>query len=62
LGLYVVENSYIDKLFTTMNIDGDYETGNDDIVQQMNNQYSVHNVEKNLEMEMKREEDTITGT
>lgn len=44
-----------------MNIDGDYETGNDDIVQQMNNQYSVHNVEKNLEMEMKREEDTITG-
>jgi hypothetical protein len=45
-----------------MNIDGDYETGNDDIVQQMNNQYSVHNAEKNLEMEMKRKEDTITST
>ena len=45
-----------------MNIDGDYETGNDDIVQQMNNQYSVDNDEKKLEVEMKREEDTITGT
>jgi hypothetical protein len=45
-----------------MNIDGYYEIGNDDIVQQMNNQYSVHNAKNNLEMEMKREEDTIIGT
>ena len=49
-------------MFTTMTNDGDCKTGNDESGKKKNNQYSAHDVETNLEMEIGGEDVIIPGT
>ena len=44
-----------------MTTDRDCKKENNDCGKQSNNQYSVNNVEKSLEMEIEREEDILLG-
>ena len=49
-------------MFTTMTNDEDYKIGNDESGMKTNNQYSAHDVETNLEMEIGGEDVIIPGT
>ena len=49
-------------MFTTMTNDEDYKTGNDESGKQTNNQYSGHDDETILEMEIWEEDVIIPGT